>query len=105
MTVLHVKSISQVFFSKVTSFINEELDTAIQARLHQLVLRKHLLINSPDNGAMLLLICLTFQRKFANEKRNVEPNETFNGTRKHSSRMRNARLQTVGASVATSRCQ
>ena len=74
MTVLHVKSISQVVFSKVTSFINEELDTAIQTRLHQLVLRKHLLINSPDNSAMLLIICLTFQRKFANEKRSVEAN-------------------------------
>ena len=75
MTVLHVKSISQVVFPEVTSFINEELDTAIQTRLHQLILRKHLLINSPDNGAMLLLICLTFQRKFANEKRNVETNK------------------------------
>ena len=105
MTVLHVKSISQVVFSKVTSFINEELDTAIQTRLHQLVLRKHLLINSPDNAAMLLLICLTFQRKFANEKRSVETNKTFNGTRKHSNRMRNARLATIGVSVATSRCQ
>ena len=95
MTVLHVKSISQVVFSKVTSFINEELDTAIQTRLHQLVLRKHLLINSPDNSAMLLIICLTFQRKFANEKRSVEANKTFNGTRKHSNRMRTARLLIV----------
>ena len=69
---MHDKSISQVVFSKVKSFINEDLDIAIEARLHQVVLRKHLLINSPDNSAMLLLICLTFQRKFADEKRNVE---------------------------------